>query len=83
MDMERFTDYGYSGIDNGTKVSHFLQGIKINELEAAVNNVPDQPEKHDTDFDAMVSYLGQMAMEKGASMQSTCIAKTRDSASEA
>ena len=33
-------DYGHSGIDGGTKVCHFLQGIKNTELEAAVNGVP-------------------------------------------
>ena len=35
--MEGLTDYGYSGKDNGTKVYHFLQGIKSPELELAVN----------------------------------------------
>ena len=27
--MESLTDYGYSGMDNDTKVKHFLQGIKV------------------------------------------------------
>ena len=37
--MESLIDYGYSGMDNGTKVCHFLQGIKSTDLEAAVNVV--------------------------------------------
>ena len=41
--MEGLTDYGYKGMDNGTKVSHFLQGIKNTELELAVNVILAQP----------------------------------------
>ena len=37
--MEILTDYGYSGIYNGTKVCNLLQGIKSNELEGALNDV--------------------------------------------
>ena len=55
--MESITDYGNSGMDNGTKVHHFLQGIKCTELEAAVNVVQTQPEKYGTDFDATISGL--------------------------
>ena len=35
--MECFTDYGYSDMNNGTKVCHFLQGINSTELEVVVN----------------------------------------------
>ena len=74
--MESLTDYHYSGMDNGTKVCHFLQGIKSSELEATVNVVHSQPEKYGTDFDAVGSYLGQMVMKKGLIMQSVQIATT-------
>ena len=37
--MESLVDHGYSGIDDGTKVYCFLQGIKITELEAVANVV--------------------------------------------
>ena len=37
--MESLTDYDYSEMNNGTKVPHFLQGIKSTELEAADNVV--------------------------------------------
>ena len=40
------TDHGYSGIDNGAKVHHFLQGIKGFELEATINVVQAQSEKY-------------------------------------
>ena len=68
--MESLTDYGYSGMDNGTKVHHLLQGIKSTELEAAFNVVWAQTEKYGTDFDVSVSYLDQMVTKKGASIQS-------------
>ena len=74
--MGSLTDYGYSGIYNGTKVHHFTQGIKSTELEAVVNNVWAQPEKDGPDFDATVSYLGQIVTKKGLSMQSIHIART-------
>ena len=42
--MESLTDYGYSGMDIGTKACYFSQEIKSTELEAAVNVVWAQPE---------------------------------------
>ena len=74
--MESITDYGYSKMDNGTKVCHFLPEIKSTGLKAGLNLVEAQPEKHGTDFDATVLCLSQMVMKKGTSMQSICIAKT-------
>ena len=43
--MDSLADHGYSGIDDGIKVHHFLQGIKSTELEAEVNVVWAQPKK--------------------------------------
>ena len=63
-------------MDDGTKVHHFLQGIKSSELEAAVNAVQAQLEKNDKDFDMTVSYLSQMVTKKSYAMQSNCIVKT-------
>ena len=57
---DSLTDYSYSCMDNGTKVCHFLQGIKINELEAAVNVVGAQSERYGMDFDTAVFYLCQI-----------------------
>ena len=72
--MESLTDYGYIVMNNGTKVCHFLQGIKSIELEA--NFVWAQSQNYGTDFDATVSYLGQTVMKKGPSMQPINIART-------
>ena len=74
--MESLTDYGYSGMDNGTKICHFLQGIKSPVLEAAVDVVCAQPEKYGTDFDMTTSYLGQMVTKKVLIVQSVRISKT-------
>ena len=68
-------NYGYGEI--GTKVHHFLKGIKSTELEAVVNVVWAQPEKNGTDFDTPVSYLEQVVMKKGPSMQSIHTARTK------
>ena len=46
------------------KVHHFLQGIKGSELEAVVNVVWAKQEKYGTDYDAIISYLGQKVMKK-------------------
>ena len=73
---ESLKDHGYSGIDNGTKVCIFLQGIRGTELEEVVNVVCIQPEKYEKDFDPTVSYLGQKVTKKGNNMQSVHIAKT-------
>ena len=40
--IKSLTDYGYSEMNNGTKVHHFLQSIKSPELEAVVNVVHAQ-----------------------------------------
>ena len=75
--MKSLTDYGCSGLDNSIKVRHFLQGIKSTELKAAVNVVLAQQERYGTDFDAKMSYLGQIITKKRPSMQSVQNAKTR------
>ena len=46
-------------------------------MVAEVNVVWAQPERYGMDFNATVSYLGQMVMKKGFSMQSIHIAKIR------
>ena len=77
MIMESLSDHGYSGVNDGTKVWHFLQGNKVTQLKAAVNLVEAQPEKYGNGFDATVSYLGQIFMKKGYNMQSVHVAKTK------
>ena len=62
--MEILTDYRYSGIDNGTNIHHYLQGIKSPELEASVNVVCTKAEKYGMDFKDTMSSLGQMVTKK-------------------
>ena len=52
--MGSIADYSYSGMDNSTKVHHFLEGIESPELKAAVDVVCAKPEKYGIDFDATV-----------------------------
>ena len=75
--MESLRDYGYSGMDDGIKVYHFLQGFKSTEFEAAINVVWSKQRIIKTDFDATISYLSQMITKKGASIQSVHISITR------
>ena len=35
--MESHAHHCYSGIDNGMKVCHFLNSVRVTELEAALN----------------------------------------------
>ena len=49
---------------------NFLQGTKSTELEAPDKVVQVQPKMCGKDFDATVSYLGQMATKKSYNMQS-------------
>ena len=69
-DNGSLVDYCYSEMDDGTEISHFLQGIKSTELEAAIIVVWAQPEKYGKSSDATWSNFGQMVMKKGYPMQS-------------
>ena len=68
--IECLAGHGCSGIDVGTKVCHFFQGIKIGELEAVINVFLTQPEKYGKNFYATVSFCDQMVTMKGYNMQS-------------
>ena len=70
MIMESLADHGYSGINEGIEVCHFLQLIRNTELKAAINVVWAQSEKYGKEFVTIVSYLGQMVIKKGYNMQS-------------
>ena len=49
--LEGLTDHGYGGMDEGTKIRHFLKGIKTDKLKTVVELVRGNPE-FDT-FDAV------------------------------
>jgi hypothetical protein len=42
--LHKLTKHGYSGIDEGTKIRHFLEGIKDEKLKTAVELVRANPE---------------------------------------
>ena len=65
--MKSLADYGYSGLDNCTKVCHFLKRVQRTELEAMVSVVHAQPEKYNMDFDATVSCLCKKNNKEGLS----------------
>ena len=76
MIMESLTHHGYSGMNTGTRIWNFLQWIKSTELEAVPNVVWAQPEKIGKDFDATMSYYGQVVIKMGYKMQFVHIVKT-------
>ena len=73
----RLTEHGYSGIDNGTKVQNFSQGMRSTKLEEVVNVVQTQSAKYGKNFAAVLSYLGQIATKNNYNMKSVQTAKTR------
>ena len=74
MNIENLADHGYTGINGGTKIHHFLQGIKSTELHTAHKVVWTKTEKYGKDFYAMVSDHGQIIMKKGYNLQTVHIA---------
>ena len=64
-------------VKNVTKVSHFLQGIKYTKLETVINLIWSQPKNHGKDFSDTVSYLDQMATEKGNTVQCDHISEAK------
>ena len=52
-------EYGYQGLDPGSKVGYLLNGIRYDKLSIAVNAVRAYPDKCKKDFDAVVTFLTQ------------------------
>ena len=77
MIIETHAGHGYSGVEDGTIVCLFLQGIKSIKFMAAVNVIQASSEKYGKNFYTMVSYLVQMVTKKKDSVQSAPIVKTR------
>ena len=63
--MDNLANHGYSDIDYGIKVHHFLQGIKSSALKAVINLIKAWPEKYNQDFATTASYQGQLITKKG------------------
>ena len=52
-------EYGYEGIDLGSKVKCLLNGIRCDKLSEAVSTVRVHPDKCKKDFDAVITFLTQ------------------------
>ena len=50
-------EYGYQGLDPGSKVWYLLNGIKCNKLSTSVATVRAHPDKYEKDFNAVVTFL--------------------------
>ena len=50
-------EYGYQGLDPGSKVCYLLNGIRSDKLSTAVTAVRVQPVTYEKDFDAVVAFL--------------------------
>ena len=52
-------EYGYQGLDPGSKVQYLLNGIRCDKLAMAVAAVRAHPDKYQKDFNAVVAFLTQ------------------------
>ena len=58
-------EYGYQGLDSGSKVTYLLKGIRYDKLSTAVAAVRAHPDNYEKDFDAVVIFFTQY-MDKRA-----------------
>ena len=52
-------EYGYQGLDPGSKVRYLLNGIKCDKLSTAVATVRAHPNKYEKEFDSVVAFCIQ------------------------
>ena len=52
-------EYGYQGLDPGSKVRYLLNGIRCNKLSTAVATVRTHQDKYKKNFNAVVTFLTQ------------------------
>ena len=71
-------EYGYQGLDPGSKVWYLLNGIRCDKLSMVVAAVRATPDKYEKDFDAVVAFLSQY-INKRAQTSSVKVASVRQS----
>ena len=76
--MESLKAHSCSGINNSTKVYHFLQAIRCTSLYPAVNVEGVQLEKYGRNFNVTMSSLGKIMTKKGNNVQSICNTKAEN-----
>ena len=57
-------EYGYQGLDPGSKVQYLLNGIRCNKLSTAVATVRAHPEKYEKNFNAVIAFFNQYIEKK-------------------
>ena len=57
-------EYGYQGLDPGSKVQYLFNGKRSDKLSTAVATVTVQPDKCENDFDAVVALLSEYIDKK-------------------
>ena len=55
--LKNLKEYGYKGLNQGTKVHHLLSGIVCDKLSTAIATVRAYPDKYEKVFGALISYL--------------------------
>jgi hypothetical protein len=61
--LNGLTDYGYSGIDNGTKVRKMMTGIKTDALDTVKDSVPASPALR-TNYPDVVTWYGDFIKQQ-------------------
>ena len=71
--LKNLMEYGYQGLDPGSKVWYLLNGIRCDKLSTAATAVRVHQDKYKKDFDAVVIFLTQH-IDKGGPTRSVKIA---------
>ena len=77
--LGNLTEYGYQGLDPGSKVRYLLNDIRCDKLSTAVTAVRVQSNKYEKDFDAVVTFLTQYIDKRAptASVKVVSVTQTR------
>ena len=61
-------EYGYQGLDPGSKVQYLLNSMRCDKLSTAVATVRANPDKYQKDFDTVVAFLTQYVDKKAPTL---------------
>ena len=70
---ENLKEYGYQGLDPGTKVCHLLNGIRCDKLSMVTAEVKIHIDKYEKDFNIVVTYFTQYIDEQGPTPSVTVV----------
>ena len=57
-------EFGYQGLDPGSKVQYLLNGIRCDKLSTAVATVRAHPDRYEKDVDTVITFLSQYTDRK-------------------